>query len=84
MGALIKSLEKSGTIRTGVTPDELIWAAPMYHEMVDYKNKADQLFKQAEGKTVAADKQPMLQKAHQFYDWFDFLDAYRLATAAVS
>jgi hypothetical protein len=84
MGALIKSLEKSGTIRTGVTPDELIWAAPMYHEMVDYKNKTDQLFKQAEGKTLAAAKQPMLQKAHQFYDWFDFLDAYRLATAAVS
>ena len=56
----------------------------MYHEMVDYKNKTDQLFKQAEGKTLDAAKQPMLQKAHQFNDWFDFLDAYRLAMAAVS
>jgi ABC-type nitrate/sulfonate/bicarbonate transport system substrate-binding protein len=84
MGALIKSLESSGTIRTGVTADELIWAAPMYLEMLDYKNKSDALFKQAEGKTLAADKQQLLTKARQLYEWFNFLDAYRLATAAVS
>jgi hypothetical protein len=84
MGALIKSLESSGSIRTGVTSDELIWAAPMYLEMLDYRNKSDALFKQAEGKTLAADKQQLLTRAHQFYDWFNFLDAYRVATAAVS
>jgi hypothetical protein len=84
MGALIKSLESSGSIRTGVTADELIWAAPMYREMLDYRNKSDALFKQAEGKTLAADKQQLLTRAHQFYDWFNFLDAYRVATAAVS
>ena len=84
MGALIKSLEASKSIPTGVTPDELIWAAPMYHEMVDYKNKSDALFQTAGSKQLTADKQTLLQKAHQYYDWFDYLDSYRIATAAVS
>ena len=52
--------------------------------MVDYKTKTDALFKQAEGKQLAADKQALLDKAKQFYGWYDFLDAYRLATAALS
>jgi hypothetical protein len=84
MGALIKSLEDSGSIRKGVTPDQLIWASPMYHEMVDYKNKSDSLFTSGQGKQLSTDKQALLQKAHQFYDWFDYLDSYRLATAALS
>ena len=83
-GALIKSLETDGTIGTGITPDEVIWAGPMYHELVDYKNKTDALFQTAQSKTLSADNQTLLQKAHQYYDWYDFLDSYRLATAAVS
>ncbi|HEY3063111.1 MAG TPA: hypothetical protein VGL99_29400 [Chloroflexota bacterium] len=84
MGALIKSLEKSNTIRTGITPEELIWAAPMYYEMVDYKNKTDGLFKTAESKQVSGDKKALLDKAKQFYNWYDYLDSFRLATAALS
>ena len=34
--------------------------------------------------TLSADKQALLAKAHQFYDWDDFLDSYRLATAAMA
>ena len=84
MGALIKSLEKSQTIRTGITPEELIWAAPMYYEMVDYKNKADDLFKTAEAQQLSGDKKALLDKARQFYGWYDYLDSFRLAKAAVS
>jgi hypothetical protein len=84
MGALIKSLEKSNTIRTGITPEELIWAAPMYYEMVDYKNKTDGLFKTAETKQLTVDKKALLDKAKQFYNWYDYLDSFRLATAALS
>jgi hypothetical protein len=84
MGALITSLEKSSTIRTGITPEELIWAAPMYHEMVDYKDKTDALFKAAEAKQLSGDKKALLDKARQFYGWYDYLDSFRLATAAVS
>src|SRR6266508_522647 len=83
MGALIKSLEKSNTIRTGITREELIWAAPMYYEMVDYKNKTDGLFKTAETQQLPADKKALLDKAKQFYNWHDYLDRFRLASAAV-
>jgi hypothetical protein len=84
MGALIKALESSGNIPSGIKPDDVIWAAPMYQEMVDYKTKTDALFKSAQGKQLTADKQQNLDKAHQYYDWYDFLDAYRLATVSVS
>lgn len=83
-GALIKSLETDGTIETGITPDQVIWAAPMYHELVDYKNKSDALFATAKSKTLAPDKQALFAKAQQYYDWYDYLDSYRLAQAAMS
>jgi hypothetical protein len=84
MGALIKSLEGSGTIRAGITPDQVIWAAPMYHEMVDYQKKTEALFEQTEGKQLAEAKQQLLDRARQYYEWYNFLDAYRLATAALA
>jgi len=84
MGALIKALEKDGAIAKGTKPDEVIWAAPIYKELVAYKQKADSLFQSAEGKQLTADRQQLLQKARQYYGWYDFLDAYRLATKAVA
>jgi hypothetical protein len=83
MGALIKALETSGTIPAGITPDGVVWAATMYHEMLDYRNKADVLFEQAKSAQLADDKQQLLDQARQHYDWYNFLDAYRLATAAL-
>jgi hypothetical protein len=84
MGALIKSLETSGTIPGGITPDQVIWAAPMYHELLDYQRKTEALFEQAKGKQLDAAKQPLLDQARQYYEWYDFLDSYRLATAALA
>jgi len=83
VGALIKSFQTAGTIPDGITPEEVVWAAPMYDEMVGYKTKSDALFDQAAKATLTADKQTLLAKAHQFYAWDDFLDSYRLATAAL-
>jgi hypothetical protein len=83
MGALIKALESSGTIPAGITPDDVVWAAPMYHEMLDYKNKTDALLERAKSAQLAGDKQQLLDQARQHYDWYNFLDAYRLATAAL-
>ena len=84
MGALIKSLEASGTIPAGITPDDVIWAAPMYHEMLDYKDKTDASVRAgAKSAQLAGDKQQLLDQARQHYDWYNFLDAYRLATAAL-
>jgi ABC-type nitrate/sulfonate/bicarbonate transport system substrate-binding protein len=83
MGALIKSLEQSGTIPHGITADEVVWAAPMYQEMLSYKNKTEDLFEKAKSAQPAA-KQDLLVKARQYYEWFDFLDSYRLAAAALA
>jgi ABC-type nitrate/sulfonate/bicarbonate transport system substrate-binding protein len=83
MGALIKALETSGTIPAGITPDDVVWAATMYHEMLHYKNKTDALFERAKSAQLSGDKQQQLDQARQHYDWYNFLDAYRLATAAL-
>jgi ABC-type nitrate/sulfonate/bicarbonate transport system substrate-binding protein len=83
MGALIKSLEQTGTIQKGITGDEVVWAAPMYLEMLDYKNKTDDLFQKAKSAQLTSAKQQLLDKAHQYYGWYDFLDAYRSAASAI-
>lgn len=67
-----------------VTPDQFVWGAAIWQQALDYKNKANVLFTTLKGKTLAADKQAQLDKAQQYYRWYDFLDAYRLATAASS
>jgi hypothetical protein len=82
--ALINSLAKDGTIGSGITADQVIWAAPMYHDLVQYKTRTDALFDQAQGKQLSSDKQALLDKAHQYYDWYDFLDSFRCAQAALS
>jgi ABC-type nitrate/sulfonate/bicarbonate transport system substrate-binding protein len=84
MGALIKALETSATIPTGITPDQVIWAAPMWHEMMDYKTKTDALFEQAKTADLSPEQQALLEDARRYYDWYDFLDAYRLASAALA
>jgi hypothetical protein len=84
MGALIKALEASGTIPAGITPDDVVWAAPMYHEMLDYKNRTDALFEQAKSTQLAGDRQQLLDQARKHYDWYNFLDAYRFATGALA
>lgn len=84
MGALIEALEGSHTIPNGLQPDDIIWAAPMYHEMVDYQNKTDTLFKKADMANLNGEKLQMIDHAKQYYSWYDFIDAYRLATAALA
>jgi hypothetical protein len=67
-----------------VTPDQFIWGAAIWQQARDYKTKTDALLSGLQGKTLPADKQALLEKARLFYGWYDFLDAYRLATAAAS
>jgi hypothetical protein len=82
-GAIIKNYAEHGIIPEGsVTPDQIIWAAPIWHQMVDYRSKTDGLMKGLEGKSLSADKKALLGKAKEYYGWYDFLDAYRFATAA--
>ncbi|HEY1783211.1 MAG TPA: hypothetical protein VGG79_22800 [Roseiarcus sp.] len=83
MGALIKSLEATSSIPKGITSEEIVWAAPMYLELLDYKKKTDALFEKASKAEPAGDKKALLDAAHKYYGWFDYLDAYRAAQAAV-
>jgi ABC-type nitrate/sulfonate/bicarbonate transport system substrate-binding protein len=83
MGALITSLRASNAIPEGITPAEIVWAAPMYKELVSYKTRTDRLLKQAKGRKLPAAKQRLLREARKYYGWYDFLDAYRFARAAV-
>ena len=72
MGALIKSLEQTGQIPRGITAEEVVWAAPMYHELLDYKNKTEVLFEKAKSAQLSAARQDLLANAHRYYEWFDF------------
>ena len=75
-----KHLVPEGAVET----EQFLWAAPIWMKMKEYQEQSDTLIKELEGKSLDADKSEMLAKAKQFYEWYDFLDAYRLATAAAS
>jgi hypothetical protein len=81
--AMIKNYEEHGILLPGkATADAFVWGGPIWMQMVDYRSKTDALMKKLEGATLADDKKALVEKAKTFYANFDFLDAYRLATAA--
>ena len=83
--AIIKDFEEHGIIPAGkVTPDESSGAAPIWHQMVDYRAKTDELLDQGlEGKSLDRRQGGAARPRRSvFYGNYDFLDAYRLASAA--
>jgi hypothetical protein len=52
--------------------------------MKDYQTQSEALIGQLEGQSLDPEKQELLAQAKQHFEWFNFLDAYRLATAAAS
>lgn len=75
MNAQIKSLTDQGVIAAGHDASQISIAADVYHALLEYKAAADQAIASApEGETKT--------KAEQLYEDRDYLDAYRLATAA--
>jgi ABC-type nitrate/sulfonate/bicarbonate transport system substrate-binding protein len=81
---IIASYEEQGAIPKGkVQPGDVIWACGVWETLRDYEKKTDALFEQAKSADLAADKQALLDKAKTYYEQFNFLDSYRLATAAV-
>jgi ABC-type nitrate/sulfonate/bicarbonate transport system substrate-binding protein len=63
--------------------DDLIWACEVYHDLVALKQASDDLLKAIQGKNLTAANQALLEKAKKFYDWYDYLDAFRLLRVAV-
>ncbi len=84
-GAIIKDFEAHKIMPAGkVTPEDVVWGGDIWHAMVEYKAKSDELFGKLSSATLNADKKAMFDKAKAFYAAYDFLDSYRLAVAAGS
>lgn len=62
-------------------PDNLIWTCEIYQDLVGLKKRSDELLSKLDGHALAADQQATLTRAKQFYDWYDYLDSYRLLKA---
>jgi hypothetical protein len=63
--------------------DEWIVAEDLYLELKALQLKADELFTQAESTELTPDRQALVDRARELYDWFDFLDAVRYLEAAL-
>jgi ABC-type nitrate/sulfonate/bicarbonate transport system substrate-binding protein len=63
-------------------PDSLIWACDVYHDLVELKQASDGLMSDLSGKELSSDQQALVDKAKQYYGWYDYLDSYRLLRAA--
>jgi ABC-type nitrate/sulfonate/bicarbonate transport system substrate-binding protein len=82
---IISTYEQQGTIPKSVAdPDTIIWAKPIYDEMKDYESRSKSEIATLESRNLSGDKKKMLDQAKQFFDNYDFLDAYRLARAAAA
>jgi hypothetical protein len=81
--AIIKDFEAHNVIPAGkFTPDDFVWGGPIWHQLVDYRSKTDELMTKLKGATLTAEKQALVDKAKTHYANYDFLDAYRLTLAA--
>jgi len=76
------NVDKGALPKAEYDADDVIWACDVYHDLVELKARSDKLQKQLEAGTLSADKQALVDKAKQYYAWFDYLDSYRLLRAA--
>ena len=83
--AIIADWAEKGLLpKDAVTTEEFIWGAAIWNQMKDYQAKSAATIADLEGMSLDAEKQALLDRAKQHFEWFNFLDAYRLATAASS
>ena len=82
--SLLLDLLEAGSERLPANPVRERFPGPLsYLERIGAV-QTDALLKGLEGKDLSPDKKALVGKAKQYYEWFDFLDAYRLATAAAA
>ena len=81
--AIIANLEQHKVIPTGkVTPEDVVWGAPIWHQMVAYRDKTDGLLTGLSGKNLTVDQTKQVADAKHYESIFDYLDSYRFALAA--
>jgi len=82
-GALIEEFTEKGILPdSGFVPDDIVWAADIWKQMEDYREKSSGLIEELEGADLGEDAAALLEEAKVHYEHYNFLDAYRLALAA--
>jgi ABC-type nitrate/sulfonate/bicarbonate transport system substrate-binding protein len=80
-GGIIQSYVEQGAVPKGkATPEDLIWTCAVWEELMKYKEQTDAALEKA-GDGGDAE---LIAKAKELYEQRNYLDAYRLATAAAS
>jgi hypothetical protein len=80
----IASLIENGTLpQKEYDIDRFLVAEKLYKRMKALQTEADGLFEEAEGADLSGDKAELLDKARDYYEWHDYLDAVRFAKAAL-
>lgn len=83
IGSAIKIYEEKGLFKPGeVTWNQFTEVPRIYQDLLDYRAKTDDLFKKFEATPPTGDAIDLVTKAKAFYAAFDYLDAYRFASAA--
>lgn len=93
VGSFIKMNEEQGLIEPdSVKVEDVTVAGDIYRELVEFKNKSDELMAEAqneidraraEGKDISQAEQ-LLQQANFFYTAYNYLDSYRFAESALA
>jgi hypothetical protein len=84
-GAIIKDFEQHKVLPVGaVTAETFVWNAPIWEQMKAYKAKTEQILDGLKPDQLSAEKKELVAKSRQYYAWYDYLDSFRLATAAAA
>jgi len=83
-GATLKYDIEHGAVPKGsYSANNLIWAGTVYNELLNYQQKTQTLISKATSSQLNAKQQGLIDAAKRYYSWFDFLDSYRYAKAAL-
>jgi hypothetical protein len=80
--AFIDTNVASHVLPAGLVPDDGIWAGQIYATLRWYQTQTDAILKSLATADLNATQKSLWAKAKQYYSWYDFLDAFRLAKAA--
>lgn len=83
--SLIKNYEKNGILPQGaVTPEKFVWGDQIWRTMVDYRDRTQKIFETADPAKMSEEQKDLLERSKQYFEWYNYLDAYRLANAAIA
>lgn len=78
----IKSLQDDKALPAGIVPDDGMWGGQVWQTLKWYRDQTEPLLAQLAANPPAGDAADLAAQAKQYFDWYDYLDAYRLAKAA--